>query len=744
MIDNHELSIGANDQLPDYLAADHVFGELGDRDRREVEARMVQDKDFLKEVVEMYGTVELLRAMDRTANIRGLLAVRRLRLTRVAVAASLLIITVGLGGYAAGRGGLTIQALIGTSGQVAPATQGRSATGDAHAKADQSTKEPESQRKSIAKEADATLPRATLAMSHPVTPATFTLKDRGHVLPILPKDPLRPLAHHDWYYPVPAHITELKFSPKSRDLRFKVDQVASPDALDRARKEIAREYQAKGQPGVTPDQINLQPLQRLGYRFAIRTSQGDILLKEHKGGIIYTGEKLPVTGVIPSDWKPLIDELTENSSYVTIVHAGLYSFEFSKFASTEAQRLRSSVLKAIQKVLGGKTPPETGIIVDRQGKEHFRELLWDELAVLSKEYGLQAKPIMDLALKNTDELQPLTFREFLDRPGKLMIWTPERAWEEMRPETYDLLTRKSDDYLKQESELETLSETINDLATHVLDDRDFYRQVQETFKLKGEAGGSYMIFFSASLNMDLAKSYEEQVKTKTTSISDFHRFASDKHALKSAALNESRKKWEGANHIIGTHPKGWDLYRLTDSTVVGESLFLSHQVEVVDVGTVAIQEEFGLNVEPSGDSPIVFELKKELADVNNRLAELTTRHDQDLGELENNARVIQALKAGNEALPALKAEIEALRGKLSPPPPLSVCGNYRYNGGVCKITHLGGNRFRFDNENPNGDFREAVWNPQTQRFEMSDWGPAVYSEECGMIYFWQSKVLWEK
>src|SRR5262249_24989261 len=69
--------------------------------------------------------------------LRRTRSARSYRVGRVAIAASLLIITVGLGGYAAGRGGLTIQALMGTPGQSRTSGVDLDTHGTGQGKADQ-------------------------------------------------------------------------------------------------------------------------------------------------------------------------------------------------------------------------------------------------------------------------------------------------------------------------------------------------------------------------------------------------------------------------------------------------------------------------------------------------------------------------------------------------------------------------------------------------------------------------------
>jgi anti-sigma-K factor RskA len=68
MSDNHQPSAAKpEDQFPDYLVADYVFGDLDYEDRRRVEERMVRDARFLQEVMEMQGTVELLAGVLQAA-----------------------------------------------------------------------------------------------------------------------------------------------------------------------------------------------------------------------------------------------------------------------------------------------------------------------------------------------------------------------------------------------------------------------------------------------------------------------------------------------------------------------------------------------------------------------------------------------------------------------------------------------------------------------------------------------------
>lgn len=527
---------------------------------------MNQDLEIIDKILSDKIFIEEHRRMARN----------RLRRRRLALAASILIPLAGTGGFAAFNL---------TKGNAAQTTE-----------ADGSKPIPVAAGRPVDRDRPAP-PSLDVFATHPVVITRFTLHDRGSSVPILPKDPLRPWDGFEWVYVVPSHVIERRFDPESRELDILLNQDVAVSAKLQAREEIAAAYRANGHPDVTAEMINLQPLQRVGYAIYLKDGQGDLLVKEHKG-IVLTGETLSVSSKIPADRLTTIDQLVRKPDRVPAVHSGLYRFELSQQASIEVKGLQSSVGKATETVFGKSGIPAGGII-DRKAKDKFLAALRHELTVTHREMGIEVDANTDRALKHLAEMQPLSAQDFRDLPKGAKIYSDEFAQHEMTPEEYDLRTKKTEEYLKRQAKLETFAKTVSDLARHERDDRSFYRKIQDAVNAHGEGDFDYMLILNGAFGVDFARSYENLVKEKSTAVSDLRAHALDEAALKTELLSETYKKFDGDNHRLGSTPKGWDLFVIDESRLLGETLFADHRVRVVGVDTVAIDEEFPLRVVPT-------------------------------------------------------------------------------------------------------------------------------------------------
>ena len=141
---------------------------------------------------------------------------RRIHHRRVALAASILIPLAGTGGYAAFN--------------MAKGNAARPTEADGSRPIPVATGRPVDRERPALFEAG---PRrdASGRAHHVHTPAG----PGGSGVPILPKDPLRPFAHFEWYHVVPSHVIDRKFDPETRELDLSLNQDVSPAAKLQAR-----------------------------------------------------------------------------------------------------------------------------------------------------------------------------------------------------------------------------------------------------------------------------------------------------------------------------------------------------------------------------------------------------------------------------------------------------------------------------------------------------------------------------
>ena len=546
---------------------------------------------FFTEAAEIFRPVEAATSERIWNNVKHNLppsTKRRLRPLAVAIAATFLILAVGVGGFAAGQGWLGVP--IAKHDPVVKPVDEKGSNPPTHGAMPVAKTEPVIQ--------------LDLAMqSHPVAKTSFSLVEgKNHVLPLFPKDPLRPFANYDWFYPVPSVVINSRFDPAKRVLKFKLRQSASPDALSRARQEIAHAYVVSGRVNVKPEDINIQPLQRSGYKLVIDTAQGDLPVKERHSEAVHSG-MTPVSLTIPEEYKNLIENLKTDPDFVTLLATSYYDFEYSNSASIEAQELRSVSHKALEEIAGG-VRLSGPVIVDRRGKQEFLHQMRNEVVVWTKGYGLEAQAMTELALKQLSRLEPMTYREFLDQRGQLVIWNEETARLELAPEKYNLVTNETKKYLEEQTAIKQLSKTISDLAKKEQDESKFYDQLRKTFELDAKMKGGVAGIFEADLSMDLKQSYDNLSGGEKKSLAEYHRSASNESEFESKHSKKSDDTFRGRNELTGTNPKGFDLYLLNDEKIVGETLFGSHQVKLHGVKTVAVSEEIPIEVEPVVVAPI--------------------------------------------------------------------------------------------------------------------------------------------
>jgi hypothetical protein len=503
MIDNHECN-GANDHLPDYLATDYVFGELDESERRKIEARMVQDKEFFKEVAEMYGTVELLRLMGRTTNGRVVVESppfsrigRRWRLSRVAVAATLFI---AVGASATAYVGHILAqvnpeaAASGPAGSNKPMAQGL-ALKDTH---DQPTSTSTGRR------------RPNLSYRE-------YLKIGSQRFPLYGPDNEGGLAS-DWTYAYtsPVRVASVKYEAPANRLNLVLGFSAPEASLAEAKARI----EAKSKAHVT-----LVPIPLKWYEISLRdTGSGEEhSWHEDAGGPaveIYPPARKVIDWQVPERLGNLRRLLTERPEAVTVRVRACYNFQTIAFGV-----IRTGVLGGINEQINevihpvGEDRVSAVLLVSRdvQTKLHTvfeqKGVHYVESAGLGSEEWTKVSDSLSRVVNSyIDRLPVANLGDLLDATDQKFIYRVRSNGEmEARP----LLTKNK--ILQSEHEAEyrkkarDFVKTIRDVARDNKDARKFRNELKQRLKIDGSTSVDVVGIFGGDLEFHLDK--DEQTLT---------------------------------------------------------------------------------------------------------------------------------------------------------------------------------------------------------------------------------------
>jgi hypothetical protein len=435
--------------------------------------------------------------------------------------------------------------------------------------------------------------QARLAQGHVHPGASDILEDGTRRVSVIPEDPFAPTKGFNWYYTYPVHVIKREFITATRELLLMLDFHASDAAVETARGKLALRYKANGRPDVKPQDISINPLQPLGYRVSLRTPDGELILQQHDGRI--DPGKTPIAFKIPAERTDLIKMLAEHPDFVALTLTQMIPFGYSISASAEAMNLRSSSMKSRQTLTGGKAPAGP-IIVDRQGLEQYVQMMRNEIRSSTISAGLEPQAI-EAVIQQLGTMESMTFADFLARPGHYYVWNAETRRLEARPEEYDILKNETLSLDKETSQIKNNCDKISELATHESDEVKFFNHLVDEMSLAAKASGGMTGIFSADLSMDLKTKKDSLNSGETKAVRDYMQKARNKTEFASSHTSESERRFKGQHHLKGTNAKGWDLYLISDETIVGETLYGSRQVKFTEFGTVEISQNLSLEVE---------------------------------------------------------------------------------------------------------------------------------------------------